>query len=430
MAVIQVIVALDAVIADAVTPDGATGAVRERVADVEGPFHVAVMVTDWSATSVPVLAPNVAEVALAGTVTEEGTVNRDGALLESATTVLPAEDLDRVTVQVVLALEGRVAAAHCREDRVMAGAVRERVADVEGPFHVAVMVTVWSATSVPVLAPNVAEVTLAGTVTEEGTVNRDGALLESATTVLPAEDFDKVTVQVVLALEARLAVAHCREESVTVGDNRERVADVEEPFSVAVMVTVWSATSGPVLALNVAEVALAGTVTEEGTVRADGALLESTTTVLPAEDFDKVTVQVVLALEARVAAAHCREESVTGGDNRERVADVEEPFSVAVSVTVLSEISVPVVAINVAEVALAATVTEEGTVNTDGALLESATMVLPALYFDKVTVQIVLALEGRLVAAHCREDRVTAGAVRERVADVEEPFSVAVILAV
>ena len=55
---------------------------------------------------------------------------------------------------------------------------------------------------------NVAEVALAATLTEDGTVNRDEALLESVTTVMLVVDFDAVTVQVVLALEARLAAAH------------------------------------------------------------------------------------------------------------------------------------------------------------------------------------------------------------------------------
>ena len=56
---------------------------------------------------------NVAEVALAATVTEEGTVNRVEALSESVTTVLlVVVDIDRVTVQVVLALDARLAAAH------------------------------------------------------------------------------------------------------------------------------------------------------------------------------------------------------------------------------------------------------------------------------------------------------------------------------
>ena len=84
---------------------------------------------------------------------------------------------------------------------------------------------------------NVADVALVGTVTEEGTVNTDGALSASETTVLLAADFDRVTVQVMLEFEAKLAVAQWREESVT-GDTREIVVGWDEPFSMAVMVTV------------------------------------------------------------------------------------------------------------------------------------------------------------------------------------------------
>ena len=90
----------------------------------------------------------------------------------------------------------------------MTGATRESVAGLDEPFSVAVTVAVWSETRVLVLAVNVAEVALAATLTEDGTVNRDGALSESATSVLLVEDFERVTVQVVFALEARVAVAH------------------------------------------------------------------------------------------------------------------------------------------------------------------------------------------------------------------------------
>ena len=90
----------------------------------------------------------------------------------------------------------------------MTGATRESVAGLDEPFSVAVTVAVWSESSAPVLAVNVAEVALAATLTEDGTVNRDEALLDSATTVMLVVDFDAVTVQVVLALEARLAAAH------------------------------------------------------------------------------------------------------------------------------------------------------------------------------------------------------------------------------
>ena len=90
----------------------------------------------------------------------------------------------------------------------MTEATSDNVTGLDEPFNEAVRVAVWSETRVPVLAVNVAEVALAATLTEAGTVNRDEALLESVTTVLLVADFDRVTVQVVLALEARLAAAH------------------------------------------------------------------------------------------------------------------------------------------------------------------------------------------------------------------------------
>jgi hypothetical protein len=76
------------------------------------PFKLAVMVADWSEPIVPVLAVKVAELALAGTVTEEATVNTDGALLARLTTVPLVADLERVTVHVELALDTRVAGVH------------------------------------------------------------------------------------------------------------------------------------------------------------------------------------------------------------------------------------------------------------------------------------------------------------------------------
>ena len=82
----------------------------------------------------------------------------------------------------------------------------------------------------------VAEVELAGTVTGVGTVSAEGALLETVTALLLAADLERVTVQVVPALGARLAVAHCKEETVgRVARARLAVADV--PPSVPVMVT-------------------------------------------------------------------------------------------------------------------------------------------------------------------------------------------------
>ena len=79
---------------------------------------------------------------------------------------------------------------------------------LDEPFRLAVTVAVWSETSVPVLAVNVAEVALDATVTEDGTVNTAGALLARATTVLLEDVLDNVTEQVVLEFDARLAAAH------------------------------------------------------------------------------------------------------------------------------------------------------------------------------------------------------------------------------
>ena len=82
----------------------------------------------------------------------------------------------------------------------------------------------------------------------------------------------------------------------------------------------------------------------------------------------------------------------------------------------------------VAEETLAATLTEAGMVNWDDALLASRTVALLMVGFDKVTVQVVLAL-GNRVAAHCSEE-IVGRAARVRVAVREEPFRVAVRVAV
>ena len=142
------------------------------------------------------MAKKVAEVALAATVMDEATVNTEGALLARVTTVALVEDLDRMRVQAVLAVEGSMVAAHCREEiEIEAGAVSEIVVGMDAPFKVAVMVAVWSEGTVPEVAAKVAEVALAGTVTDGATVNTAGTLLVRLTAVA-------------LALEARVAGVH------------------------------------------------------------------------------------------------------------------------------------------------------------------------------------------------------------------------------
>ena len=90
----------------------------------------------------------------------------------------------------------------------------------------------------PVLAEKVPVVEPDATVTEAGTVKAALFVLASVTLVPPvAAPFDSVTVHVVEALDVRLVAAHCSEET-AIGATSDRVAGVEDPLSVAVMVAV------------------------------------------------------------------------------------------------------------------------------------------------------------------------------------------------
>jgi hypothetical protein len=84
------------------------------------------------------------------------------------------------------------------------------------------------------------------------------------------------------------------------------------------------------VAVNVAVVLPATTVTEAGTVNA-AALLDRFTVAPPV--FDTVTVQVELPPDPRLAGAHASELSTTGATS-EIVAVCVLPFSVAVMVAV------------------------------------------------------------------------------------------------
>jgi hypothetical protein len=183
---------------------------------------------------------------------------------------------------------------------------------VEGvPLTVAVMVAGPLVVTLPVDAVKVAVVELAGTVIDGGTVN--AALLDDKpTAVLPDRAaFDRVKVQVVLALDAKVETVHCRDERLTAAW-RPILALAEAPLSVAMMLADPSVVTLPVDAVKVAVVELAGTVSDAGTVRP--ALLDDNPIAVSPEReaFDNVTVQVVLLLDARLAAEHCRDERLTG----------------------------------------------------------------------------------------------------------------------
>jgi hypothetical protein len=171
-------------------------------------------------------------------------------------------------------------------------------------------------------AINSADVALAATVMDAGTV-RAAALSATEIAMPPAgAALEIATVQEVLALGARLDEAHCKAVNAA-GAVTAIDAMAEEPFREMV----------PAVALNVALVALAGTVTDAGTVRA-ARLSERLTAAPPAgADFESVTVQVVLAFALRADAAHCS--PVTrGGALSVKEKFAKEPFSDAVTVAV------------------------------------------------------------------------------------------------
>ena len=145
---------------------------------------------------------------------------------------------------------------------------------------VAVRVTVWGVAPEAAVAVNVADVELAGTVTEPGTGSA-AALLDESVTMRPPVGGAcvKVIVQVVETPGVTLAGAHASED--TLGRLGTTVTDaVALAPRVAVNLTVWDDGTEPAVAVNVVELALAATVAVAGTGSA-GALLEASVTVLP-----------------------------------------------------------------------------------------------------------------------------------------------------
>jgi hypothetical protein len=169
------------------------------------------------------------------------------------------------------------------------------------------------AVTVPVDAVKVAVVAEAATVTEAGTVSAV-ALSERLTTVPPAgAAADSVTIQVVLALAARLPAEHCTFASVTVPPlTSEMLAFAESPLSEAVMVAVWLAVTVPADAVKDNEEVPPGSLMDEGIVSAAVLAVSATGVPSAAAPLDIVTVQVVLALDARLPASHCTLLSETG----------------------------------------------------------------------------------------------------------------------
>ena len=224
------------------------------------------------------------------------------------------------------------------------------------------------------VAKNVAVEDPFGTTTEAGTVNA-GLLAESDTGVPPVGALpESVRVQVEEPPASSVVALHANAET-RVGATRLRVVVWVEPLRVAVSVPVWVVVMAPRLAVKVADVLPAGTVTEVGTVNA-ALLLESATALPPGPTaWLSVATQVVLAPEFTLVGLQTSAETRVGA-TRLRVVAWEEPLRVAVSVPVWVTVMAPKLAVKVADRLPAGTVTEAGMVSAV-LLLESPTALPP-----------------------------------------------------
>jgi len=246
------------------------------------PPYEADRVTGVAAVTALVVTVNVALVAPAATVTLAGTAAAD-ELLERATTAPPlgAAPLS-ATVPVDCAPPFTVVGLRVTEDSATApaGLTVSKVVTVVPPYE-AEMVTGVAAVTALVVTVNVALVAPAAIVTLAGTAAAD-ALLERVTTAPPLGAAPlSVTVPVDGAPPFTVAGLSATEDSATAvaGFTVSEAVFVVPPYE-AEMVTGVAAVTALVVAVNVALVAPAATVTLAGTAAAD-ALLERATTAPP-----------------------------------------------------------------------------------------------------------------------------------------------------
>ena len=223
------------------------------------------------------------------------------------------------------------------------------------------------------------------------------------------------------------------------------VAAALELSKEAIRVAPCSPDTLPVEMLNVAVVAFAATVTEDGAFNKSAAQLVNVTTAPPTGAwFDRVTVQTPLALDPSALGVHCSDVTVTDAWKLivvDAVDPLREPVRVAVGLpakplavpafmtAVDADAAGPVEMLKVLVVALATTETVAGTVKIDAALFASVTTTPPAgAGCNSVTVHVVLEFGPNDVAAQFSPP--TAGACKNTVAVAVVPLRVPVSVAV
>ena len=159
--------------------------------------------------------------------------------------------------------------------------------------------------------------------------------------------------------------------------------------------------------LNAAVLEPVGTETVAGMVRLG--LAVDSDIVIPPEPAGLVrpTIQVADTPEEREPAAQLRELRAAGA-RMVRAAAWELPLRLAVTLAPTSDVVAPAVAVNVAAVAPAKTVSEPGT-DSAALLLANATVAPPV--FDTVTAQVDAAPDARLAGVQLSPVTVTGGDV-------------------
>jgi hypothetical protein len=182
-----------------------------------------------------------------------------------------------------------------------------------------------------------------------------------------------------------------------------------------------------VVALKVAVVAAAATVTDAGTVSVVLVLVSTTDAPPVGVALLSVTVQVLEAFGPRVVGLHASDDTSTDAE-RVMVAVAELPLYVAVTVALWLLGMAVVVALKVAVVAVAATVTDAGTVSVVLVLVSVTDAPPVGAALLSVTVQVLEAFGARVVGLHASDDTST-GATRPIAAFAELPVYVAVTVA-
>ena len=371
------------------------------------------------------------EVRPAGTMTVAGAVRAKGALEVNSTGVPPAgAALLSRTVQLALVFDVSVVAVQVSDDGPGALPIIEIITALLLAPRETVTVFTWFVVRVPAVNWKLVVVAPAETVVVPGKVSRPAMLADTARSVPPAgAAFESVAVQLVELEDIRVVLAQPREVRVN-GAVIVRATTLLEPLSVAVIAGVWSTITAAAVATKVAVMAVAGTVTDAGTVKALVTLLERATADPPVgAALESVMVQFVVAEGSRVAPVHWSELRVIGGAVIVSPTDLLEALRVAVIVGVWSAVTAAAVAVKAPVVVPAATVMEAGTVTAEVAVLERATVDPPLeAAFERVTVHAVVEDAARVVALHCNEVGV-GDATSDKLAVALTPFQVAVAVA-